>query len=206
MLHGNYSPSSQASRWPDAAARDPLGTERWDEFLNKIDGTTRSPVEGDPASSSLDPGSPLPSRRAATPGQRRADHLEHPQRVVRDPFAEQLLALAVHRVDHRTTTMQIDPDVTSILRGLPSSRRETGFVVKPRVSTTRTSLGSGGPAPSSHQFWRHPLAESATAIVFFSDASFLATAEGCCSPTAGYSDSDERAHERATSRSDSATA
>jgi hypothetical protein len=29
--------------------------------------------------------------------------------------------VVVHRVDHRTATMQIDPDVMSIQRGLPSS-------------------------------------------------------------------------------------
>ena len=86
---------------------------------------------------------------------RRADDLEQPQRIVVDPFAEQLVALRVHRVDHRPATMQIDPDVTSIHRGLPSSTRNW-FVVKPRVSTTRTSRGAE--APLLHRISYAPLA------------------------------------------------
>ena len=55
-----------------------------------------------------------------------ADLLEQPERVVRDPHTINLLAVRVHRVDHRPATIQINPDVTSTHRGLPSSQRGTG--------------------------------------------------------------------------------
>src|SRR6476660_7248093 len=92
----------------------------------------------------------------------RAHDLAQPHRLVRDSFAEQLVAITVHRVDHRPATMQIDTHVTSIHRGLPSSEEE--LVVKPRVSTTRTSLGERRPrsfiasvlaaTPSDVTLWR----------------------------------------------------
>ena len=43
---------------------------------------------------------------------------------VLDPDAVQDLALTIHPHDHTAATMQIDPDVTSIHRGLPSSEEE----------------------------------------------------------------------------------
>jgi hypothetical protein len=41
----------------------------------------------------------------------RAPLWKQARRFVRDLSAEEALAVSVHRVDHRTTTMQIDPDV-----------------------------------------------------------------------------------------------
>ena len=41
-----------------------------------------------------------------------AHRLEQRQRIVRDPNAVELLAGSIHRIDHRTATMQVDPDVT----------------------------------------------------------------------------------------------
>src|SRR4029077_17020647 len=74
----------------------------------------------------------------------RAHHLEQPQRVVVDPLTEQLLALGIHRVDHRTATMQSNPDVTSTHRGLPSSTEES-LCGESRVSRLGTSRGAEAP-------------------------------------------------------------
>ena len=49
--------------------------------------------------------------------------------------------------------MKIDPDILSIHRGLPSSEEEL-VCEAPSLEPTRNLTGSGGPAPSSHQFWR----------------------------------------------------
>ncbi len=72
---------------------------------------------------------------------RLAHRLEQRQRVVRDPNAVELLAIGVHRVDHRTATMQVDTDVRSLHRGLPSSKED--LVCEARVSTDSDLTGSG---------------------------------------------------------------
>jgi hypothetical protein len=74
---------------------------------------------------------------------RLAHHLEQRHRVVGDSHAVELLAVAVHRVDHRAATVQVDTDVRSLHRGLPSSKED--LVCEARVSTDSVPHGERRP-------------------------------------------------------------
>ena len=85
-------------------------------------------------------------------GARSRDRGGNGERIVADALGRELVAVCIESHDHRPATMEVDTDVLSIHRGLLLFER--CWCENPESPTTRSFTGSGGPAPSSHQFWR----------------------------------------------------
>src|SRR5439155_12741569 len=85
---------------------------------------------------------------------RLAHHRRKRKRIIVHAMHREPLTRTREPHDHRASTMEVDPDILSIHRGLLLFARNGLW--KPRVSyaSSEPSRGAEAPPPSSHQIWR----------------------------------------------------